>query len=357
MQLLLDAVVDYLPSPADRPPVRASCPRARRRRERKPDAEGAVRRPGVQDHHRADRRPGLRPHLLGRAAPQGRGAEHDHRPDGAHRPHLPHDGRPPRRPGSGRPRRDRRRRRPEADATPATRCASTDAPITLEEIRFPEPVISQAIIPDRTTDETKLADALGKLVRDDPTLKARTDPETKQLIISRHGRAAPGSVGREADAQPRRQGDGRQADGGLPPDAGASRSRSRRATSSRPAAAASSPSSTCSFEPLTKEQVEEWTTYQEEQGEKPDPNNIYFMDKIVGGVVPDEYIPSVEQGFREATREGGEVRLPVRGHAGDAARRQVPRRRLARRTRSSWRRWSARATPCSRPASRCWSRS
>ena len=60
----------------------------------------------------------------------------------------------------------------------------------------------------------------------------------------------------------------------------------------------------CRFEPLTKEQIEEWTAYQEEQGEKPDPNNIYFVDKIVGGVVPSEYIPSVEQGFREATVKG-----------------------------------------------------
>src|SRR5439155_26916635 len=56
-----------------------------------------------------------------------------------------------------------------------------------EEIPFPEPVISRATLPDRTTDETKLADALGKLVRDDPTLKQRTDPETSQLILSGMG--------------------------------------------------------------------------------------------------------------------------------------------------------------------------
>src|SRR5206468_9521302 len=61
------------------------------------------------------------------------------------------------------------------------------APVTLEEIRFPDPVISQAILPDKTTDETKLADALGKLVRDDPTLKCRTDPETNELILSGMG--------------------------------------------------------------------------------------------------------------------------------------------------------------------------
>ena len=50
-----------------------------------------------------------------------------------------------------------------------TLCA-TAQPLVLEEIRFPEPVISQAILPDRNTDEARLADALGKLVRDDPTL-------------------------------------------------------------------------------------------------------------------------------------------------------------------------------------------
>src|SRR5262249_58574760 len=43
------------------------------------------------------------------------------------------------------------------------------------------------IVPDRATDSTKLADALGRLVRDDPTLKAHTDEETKQLILSGMG--------------------------------------------------------------------------------------------------------------------------------------------------------------------------
>src|SRR5204863_3454570 len=65
-------------------------------------------------------------------------------------------------------------------------CAE-DKPITLEEIRFPEPVISQAIIPAKNVDETKLAEALGKMVRDDPTLRTKTEPETNQLIISGMG--------------------------------------------------------------------------------------------------------------------------------------------------------------------------
>src|SRR5262249_20210385 len=58
------------------------------------------------------------------------------------------------------------------------------------------------------------------------------------------------------------------------------------------------------YEPLTKEQIAEWSAYQEEQGEKPDPNSIYFINEIVGGVVPGEYIPSVEAGFRNACVKG-----------------------------------------------------
>jgi elongation factor G len=64
------------------------------------------------------------------------------------------------------------------------------------------------------------------------------------------------------------------------------------------------------FEPLNKEQVQEWHTYCEEQGEKPDPNNLYFLNHIIGGVVPTEYIPAVEAGFREACAKGAKYRFP-----------------------------------------------
>jgi elongation factor G len=64
------------------------------------------------------------------------------------------------------------------------------------------------------------------------------------------------------------------------------------------------------FEPLSKERVEEWTTYQEEQGEKPDTNNIYFVDEIYGGAVPTEYIAPVEHGFRLACKKGAKYSFP-----------------------------------------------
>lgn len=120
--------------------------------------------------------------------------------------------------------------------------SASNAPLTLESIRFPDPVIAQAIIPDRTTDETKLADSLAKLVRDDPTLKFKTDPETKQLILSGMGEFALEVSVEKLQRHPRRQGVGRQADGRLPADPFPSRSRSRRKSSSKPVVRVSTPS-------------------------------------------------------------------------------------------------------------------
>ncbi len=178
-----------------------------------------------------------------------------------------------------------------------------DAPVSLEDIRFPEPVIAQAIIPDRTTDETKLADALGRLVRDDPTLKCKTDPETNQLILS-----GMGELHLEVSVEKLMRSPGVKVSVGKPMVA-------YRQTLSRPVEIETRFIKQTGgrgkfaviymrFEPLTKDQVEEWADYQEEQGEKPDPNNLYFLDKIVGGVVPKEYIPSVEAGFRDACAKG-----------------------------------------------------
>src|SRR5207237_10631564 len=48
----------------------------------------------------------------------------------------------------------------------------------------------------------------------------------------------------------------------------------------------------------------------EEEDEKPEPNGLYFVDRIFGGAVPREYIPSVEYGFREACRKGAKYGFP-----------------------------------------------
>jgi elongation factor G len=67
-----------------------------------------------------------------------------------------------------------------------TLCA-IDAPIVLENINFPEPVITMAVEPKTLDDFEKLIEALGKLSDEDPTFKMKTDEETGQLVISGMG--------------------------------------------------------------------------------------------------------------------------------------------------------------------------
>ena len=304
VQLLLDAVVDYLPSPADRPPVVGMVPKDKEKKtvERKADPKDpfsalafkTVTEPTGDLVYCRIYSGELSPkdEVVNTTAGRTERIARIFRMMGDRREPLEVAG-----PG-------------EIVAVVGLKqtytgntLAATNAPVTLEEIRFPEPVISQSIIPDKTTDESKLADALGKLVRDDPTLKAKTDPETKELILS-----GMGELHLEVSLEKLMRNPGVKVAAGKPMVA-------YRQTISKPVEIETRFIKQtggrgkfavvyCRFEPLSKEQVDEWTTYQEEQGDKKDPNNLYFLDKIVGGVIPNEYIPSVEQGFREATVKG-----------------------------------------------------
>jgi elongation factor G len=62
-----------------------------------------------------------------------------------------------------------------------------DHPIILEAMKFPEPVIAVAIEPKTKADQDKLSTGLGKLADEDPTFRVHTDPETNQTIISGMG--------------------------------------------------------------------------------------------------------------------------------------------------------------------------
>ncbi len=70
--------------------------------------------------------------------------------------------------------------------TGETLCVASN-PIVLEAISFPEPVISVAIEPKTTADQDKMADTLRKLSEEDPTFHVRTDQDTGQTIISGMG--------------------------------------------------------------------------------------------------------------------------------------------------------------------------
>jgi elongation factor G len=71
-------------------------------------------------------------------------------------------------------------------ATGDTICAE-NAPVLLESIDFPEPVIHLAIEPKTKTDQEKLGVAIGKLVNEDPTLRVSVDPDTGQTILAGMG--------------------------------------------------------------------------------------------------------------------------------------------------------------------------
>jgi len=73
------------------------------------------------------------------------------------------------------------------DVTTGDSLTDAEQPITLEMMDFPEPVIAAAIEPKTAADDARLGDALGKLVREDPTLRVHVDAESGQTILSGMG--------------------------------------------------------------------------------------------------------------------------------------------------------------------------
>ena len=73
------------------------------------------------------------------------------------------------------------------DVTTGDTLCDPDNPIVLEKMEFPDPVISVAVEPKTKADQEKMAIALQRLAEEDPTFKVHTDPETNQTIISGMG--------------------------------------------------------------------------------------------------------------------------------------------------------------------------
>jgi elongation factor G len=189
-----------------------------------------------------------------------------------------------------------------------------DAPVALESITFPKPVISAALSAARSIDAGKLGESLGRLVRDDPTLKAHTDEETKELILS-----GMGELHLEVSAEKlRRALNIPQSD----PSIQLGRPRvAYRQTLSKPVdletryikqtgGRGKFAVINVKYKPLDQEGIEDWVKWCEEEKEKPDPNNIYFKNSITQGVIPKEYIPSVEEGFRDGCKKGAKYGFP-----------------------------------------------
>ena len=186
VQPLLDAVIDYLPSPLDvpldrGPGHRRDADQARGLRRR------ALRGARVQGHGRPLRRQAhLLPRLQRQAQRRRARAQLGHRPHRARRAH-PDDAREQPRGGRGGVRgRHRRRRRPQADLH-GRHAPAPDAPVILEAMVFPDPVVHLSIEPKTKVDQEKLSVALQRLGEEDPTFQVRSDEETGQTVISGMG--------------------------------------------------------------------------------------------------------------------------------------------------------------------------
>jgi elongation factor G len=167
-----------------------------------------------------------------------------------------------------------------------------DAPIILEAMHFPDPVISVAVEPKTRADEERLGTALARLADEDPTFRVRFDAETGQTIISGMGELhleiIVDRLLREFNVQ---------ANVGRPQVAyretirAASRGEGRyvRQTGGR----GQYGHAVIEIEPLARGA------------------GIEFVDMITGGTIPREYIKSVEAGIREAAEYGALAGYPM----------------------------------------------
>lgn len=170
--------------------------------------------------------------------------------------------------------------------------SDASAPIVLETISFPEPVISIAIEPRTKADQDKLSQSLQRLAEEDPTFRVRYDSETGQTLIE-----GMGELHLEVLIDRMLREFGVRANVGRPQVSYREtitrslehEARFVRQTGGRGQFAVVS----LRLEPLA-------------QGE-----GFVFENKIVGGAIPKEFIPAVEQGVREAVEAGGGAGYPL----------------------------------------------
>ncbi|NQX81845.1 MAG: elongation factor G [Flavobacteriaceae bacterium] len=163
-----------------------------------------------------------------------------------------------------------------------------DAPIVLESMDFPDPVIGMSIEPKTKVDHEKMGVAIAKLTDEDPTLKVKTDEASGQTILS-----GMGELHLDIIIDRMRREFGVEIEVGEPQ---------------------------VEYKEALTKTTEHRETYKKQSGgrgkfgdisfemgpadEDFKGEGLQFVDKIKGGRIPKEFIPSVEKGFREAMKTG-----------------------------------------------------
>lgn len=164
--------------------------------------------------------------------------------------------------------------------------------ITLERMEFPEPVISVAVEPKTKSDQERMGMALSKLAQEDPSFRVRTDEESGQTIIS-----GMGELHLEIIVDRMRREFKVEANVGAPQ---------------------------VSYRETIRTAVQQETKFARQSGGRGQYGHVYikvepqeagagyeFVNAIVGGSVPKEYIPAVDKGIKEAMTNGTLAGFPI----------------------------------------------
>jgi elongation factor G len=170
--------------------------------------------------------------------------------------------------------------------------AAPDAPVQLEKIIFPEPVIKVAVEPKTKADQEKMSIALGRLAEEDPTFQVRTNEETGQTEIS-----GMGELHLEVLVDRMKREFGVEANVGRPQ------------VSYRETVRATVEKIEGKFVRQTGGSGQFGVVY---INLEPAPGEGFeFVNKIKGGAVPSEYIPAVKKGVEEALENGVKAGYPM----------------------------------------------
>ena len=166
------------------------------------------------------------------------------------------------------------------------------APVTLERMEFPEPVIHIAVEPKTKVDQEKMGVALGRLAQEDPSFRVRSDEESGQTIIS-----GMGELHLEIIVDRMKREFGVDANVGAPQVA---------------------------YRECIKKAVEQEGKFVKQSGGRGQYGHVWiklepneagkgyeFVDAIKGGTVPREYIPAVDKGLQDAIKSGVLAGFPV----------------------------------------------
>ena len=183
------------------------------------------------------------------------------------------------------------------DVTTGETLCAINKPITLERMEFPDPVISVAVEPRSVADQEKMGVALGKLAQEDPSFRVETDDETGQTIISGMGELHLDII---VDRMKREF--------------------SVEANIGKPQVA---------YRETIRSVVEQEAKFVRQTGGRGQYGHVWvklepyrdeeggfayeFVDEIVGGVVPREYIPAVDKGIQEQMQSGVLAGYPLIG--------------------------------------------